>query len=391
MARDGVAVRAEVASAVSSHCRGVEFNVAAVCRDLGISTKTFYKYAARFKQCGIAGFFPDSRRPLTSPTRLPTECEEVLVRVRKEEAGAGWDYGADAVLLRLREHPQLWPFDRPLPARATINRVFESRGQLEKVPKRRPRRTRRFERENVNELWQYDGFCYLMAPEAEVEEVCVLHLSDDCSRTDLALQAARSENGADVWETFCLAVQRYGLPAAVLKDNGTAFSGRRGVWESQFETRLGDLGVRSVTSSIAHPQTCGKNERAHQRVRKWLDRRPPARSLIELQMLLDEYREGFNGRGNRVLEGLTPHQRFDLGPLAGPNGPLAPATQITRHTVSDRGTIGLQGLVIGIGRRHARQRATSFRSGDQVVIFLGDDHVRDLTLDRSRRYQPMDP
>ena len=64
---------------------------------------------------------------------------------------------------------------------------------------------------------------------------------------------------------------------------------------------------------------------------------------------------------------------------------------MTRHTVTDRGTIGLQGLIIGIGRRHARQGATAFRSGDQVVIFVGDDHVRDLTLDRSRRYQPKNP
>ena len=117
-------MRAEVASAVSAHCRGVELNVTAVCRDLGISTKTFYKYAARFKQYGVDGFFPDSRRPRSSPARLPVECEDMLVRVRKEEAELGWDYGADAVLLRLRERPQLWPFDRPLPARATINRVF---------------------------------------------------------------------------------------------------------------------------------------------------------------------------------------------------------------------------------------------------------------------------
>ena len=43
----------------------------------------------------------------------------MLLRVRKEEAGAGFDYGADAVLLRLRGAPQWWPTDRALPSRAT--------------------------------------------------------------------------------------------------------------------------------------------------------------------------------------------------------------------------------------------------------------------------------
>ncbi|MDQ5839986.1 MAG: hypothetical protein M3537_02295, partial [Chloroflexota bacterium] len=106
----------------------------------------------------------------------------------------------------------LWPWDRPLPSRATVNRVFGARGLLVKVPQRRPRRrSRRFQRDQANELWQFDGFDYHLA---EGPMATVLHLSDDCSRVDLALQAVVSENGADVWDTFCLAVARYGLPVA---------------------------------------------------------------------------------------------------------------------------------------------------------------------------------
>ena len=160
----------------------------------------------------------------------------------------------------------------------------------------------------------------------------------------------RSENGQDVWATFCRAVQRYGLPAAVLTDNGTAFSGHRRGWEAKFEARLAALAVRTLTSQVAHPQTCGKVERAHQRVRKWLDRRSPATSLEGLQALLDEYREAFNNRGNQVLDGLSPNQRFDLGPIAAPDGVLDPVTTITSHTVSATGSIGLQTYLIGLGR-----------------------------------------
>lgn len=381
-------MRPEIAAAVAAYVAGSrDFNVTARCREIGISTKTFYKYVARFRAEGVAGFYPDSRRPHTSPARLPAECEDVLVRLRKQEAEAGWDYGADAVLMRLEEQPELWPGPRPLPSRSTINRVFDARGHLDKVPQRRPHRTRRFQRDQVNELWQFDGFDYVLA---DGTVVCVLQLTDDCSRTDLALQAARSENGEDVWATFCLAVSRYGLPAAVLTDNGTAFSGHRRGWSSKFETRLADLAVRTLTSRVSHPQTCGKNERGHQRVQKWLNRRPPASDLAELQALLDQYRAGFNTRRNRLLDKLTPHQRFDLGPIAKPDGVAESATTVTHHRVSTTGSIGLNSYLIGLGRTHAGKPATAFRSGDRVVVFINDDLARELHIDRSRRYQPQD-
>jgi hypothetical protein len=218
----------------------------------------------------------------------------------------------------------------------------------------------------------------------------VLHLTDDCSRVDLALDAVRSENSEDVWATFCRAVARYGLPAAVLNDNGTAFSGLRRGWTSQFEQRLADLAIQAIASSVSHPQTCGKNERAHQRVQKWLRRHPVARDLAELQDLLDTYRAAFNNRRNRVLDGLTPNQRFDLGPLAAPDGAVEPVTHLTAHVVSRTGSIGLCGVLIGLGRRHAGKPATAFRNGDLVTVFIDDQLARQLTIDHTRHYQRQD-
>jgi len=380
-------VDAEVAAAVAAFVEGASMNVAARCRELGIRPKTFYKYVGRFRERGVPGLFPDSRRPLSSPTRLPAAWEDVLVTVRKEEAEAGWDYGAEAVLMRLEEQPDRWPDPGPLPSRATVNRVFEARGVLAKTPQRRPRRRyRRFERTEVNALWQFDGFeCEL----ADGVKVMVLQLSDDCSRVDLALQAVPSENGADVWATFCLAVGRYGLPAQLLTDNGPAFSGKRRGWISDLEQRLAVLAVQAITSRVGHPQTCGKNERAHQRVQKWLARRPPAPDLAELQTLLDSYREAYNDRRNRVLAKLTPNQRFQLGPTAYPVG-LAQTTLLTRHTVSQSGGIGVDGHLIGLGRRHRGKSATCFRNRDYLVVFIDDHLARELIIDRSRRYQPQD-
>lgn len=391
MGKDGVAVRADVAAAVARFLdpEGSGMNVSATCRDLGISTKTFYKYAARFSHEGVEGFYPRSRRPATSPRELDLELEDVLLTVRKQQQDQGWDYGADAVLMLLEDNTDtLWPADVELPSRSTINRVFQRRGVLSPTPKRRPRRRyRRFARDRVNALWQYDGFDYRLATG---KSVVVLHLSDDCSRVDLALNAVTSENSHDVWQTFCVAAERYGLPTQVLSDNGTGFSGKRRGWTSAFEQNLSDLGIKAITSSVNHPQTCGKNERAHQRVRKWLRRQPIAGDIEQLQTLLDAYRAQFNTRRNQVLEGLTPHQRYDLGPTAFPTH-VEVTTHLTRAPVSDRGAVAVDNTLIGLGRAHAARTATVFRTGDHAVIFIDDTLVRELYIDRNRRYQPRHP
>jgi hypothetical protein len=402
MARDGEAVDWALASAVALFVEGDEFNVAARCRDLGVSRQTFYKYVRRFTAEGVDGLRVRSRRPLPSGTSSGTDrtsgsgCgpvqawEEVLVRVRKQEAEAGWDYGAAAVGMRLRERPDLWPQGATrVPSRSTINRVFAARGQLVRTPQRRPRpAVRRFERARPNELWQYDGF-RLGYRLGDRTRPMVLQLIDDCSRLELSLQVATSENHDEVWACFALAVSRYGPPAQMLTDNGTAFSGQRRGWTSQFETNLAALGVESITCQVGHPQTCGKGERAHQRVAKWLARQPVAADREQLQRQLDAYREQYNHRGHQALAGATPQARFDQGPIATPNPDLEAKTVITDHLVTSRGAIGVNGKLIGISRRYTGQTATVFRTRDHLAVFIANRLVGQTTIDRTRRYQPL--
>jgi len=57
--------------------------------------------------------------------------------------------------------------------------------------------------------------------------------------------------------------------------------------------------------------------------------------------------------------------------------------------VSSAGHIGLNGYLIGLGRRHAGKTATTFRNGDIIAAFIDDHLARTLTLDQTHRYQPL--
>lgn len=375
-----------LAAAVASRSRGEVMNVRAVCRSLGVSPKTFYKYLARFDARGVSGLFPDSRRPRTFPTLTPATVEDVIVRARKDLDDAGLDDGADSIAFWITDHPDDWPTAARVPSRATINRILARRGLRRRVPTRAPTsHQRRFEADQPNTRWQMDGFEVVLA---DGRTVVVLHIIDDCSRLDLACHVARSENADDVCDAFTTAVAAYGLPKQLLTDNGTAFSGHRRGWSSQLETQTQALGVHHFTSSVHHPQTCGKIERAHQTARRWLAKHPMPATIPDLQALLEDYRIIYNEHRRKThLGGLTPSQRFALGPLDHPTGTITTPVLVTTPIVSSSGCIGVDGLELGLGRIHTGKITTVFRQGDQLTVFLDRSPIQ-FTLDRTRHYQP---
>ena len=387
MARDGVPVGPELAALVARRAGGEAFDVRAECARVGVSTKTFYKYLARFAVEGVEGFYPRSRRPCTCPTQLDAAVEDAVASARKVLAEDGLDAGAEQIAFWLSDHPESWPQRVRLPSRATINRILTRRGLVVAVPQRRPKRSRhRFEADQPNTMWQLDGFEVTLA---DGKPATVLELIDDCSRLNLALRAASSENGADAWAAVLWAAQRYGLPRRVLTDNGTAFSGARRGWVSNLEENLRTLGVVPITSSVGHPQTCGKCERAHATALKWLRARPAPKTLADLQARLDVYREHYNtARRKTHLGGLTPAQRFALGPLDGPGDhprPWPVTTQTAR--VSASGCIGIDGHLLSVGRKHAGATVTVIKQHRQVVVLDGHQLLTEFTLKSHRGYQ----
>ena len=251
-------------AAVMAFVAGEAMNVSQVCRECGITPKTFYKYAGRCRLEGLAGFEARSRRPLTSPARTPVVLEDAIVALRKELAEDGHDHGAATIQWHLGRDRR---FGRAVPSVATVHRILQRRGFVTPQPHKRPKGSWcRFEAPAPNEMWQIDATGWTIATGVAT----VFNIVDDHSRVVCRSRAVQAATGEAAWITFCEAAQRWGFPAGVLSDNGLCFSGKLRGFEVLFEANLRDGGIRPITGRGYHPQTTGKVERFQQTLKKWL-------------------------------------------------------------------------------------------------------------------------
>jgi transposase InsO family protein len=271
----------------------------------------------------------------------------------------------------------------------TINRVLQRRGLIVPQPQKRPRSSwHRFAYVERNGCWQMDAFQWRLA---DGTPCAIFEALDDCTRLELDTRAAAGETSKGALACFLTAVEAYGVPAKLLSDNGTAFSGRRRGWISRLEREAVALGVKVVTSTPGHPQTCGKNERAHQTCQLWLAHQPTATTLAELQLQLDHYRQLYNTiRPHQALGGRTPAEAAQSAPLAlpGPPPPPDPAPPtVAQRWVGPNGALTFKNHLIYVGRRYTRRQLTIISAGDHVQVLNGRTLLRELDLDPTRRYQ----
>lgn len=154
----------------------------------------------------------------------------------------------------------------------------------------------RFEREASNELWQAD-FKKFGPRQTRVETFNVL---DDATRFCLVSQVVPNQTLEALWNALWEAFGSYGLPQAILTDNGSAFRNTTWRW-SNFDLRLMLLGIQPCHGRPYHPQTQGKVERFHGTMQCELGR-------VTLQtQALKEFRDRYNwARPHEALDMKTP-------------------------------------------------------------------------------------
>jgi putative transposase len=371
---------------------GVRVSAAAFAREHGVSARTVYRHRARVLAEGQ--WRQRSRRPHHSPRTTPAELDAWIVKLR---ADLGADNGADFIRDALGDiHARTGPAWR-VPSRSTINRVLARHELLVRNPAKRPRSSyRRFSYARPRDCYQIDATEVALAGGATM---VVFDVLDDCTRTLVACHAAPAETTQAAIAAITKAVQAHGAPALVLSDNGTAFTSRRTQPGSLsgFVRTLLEQGIRPINSSPYHPQTCGKVERHHQTLKKWLRTQPCPATITDLQQLLDRYRTHYNHqrRHSALADRRTPHQAWTAAASLG--GPTSPPiqTDATLHSckVDTNGKVRLgHGHRTSIGRAHAGTTITAIRDSDHVTIYTTDGQpIGHLHIDPTKRHHTLTP
>jgi transposase InsO family protein len=300
--------------------------------------------------------------------------------------------GLDAGARTIAHH--LVPLVDQVPSVATIWRILSRQGLVSPQPHKRPRSSFiRFQADLPNQLWQADITLWQLANGTQVE---ILNVLDDHSRLLVASDSQARFRAADVLRTFIAAGQDHGLPESLLTDNGAVFTANSRRGKVVLESELDRLGVQGKHSTPYHPQTCGKVERFHQTLKKFLAKQVPPTSVAILQLQLDTFRSYYNHqRPHRALDGRTPLIAFNARLKAGPKTPLAATHFRVRHDRIDScGRVTLRYLSrlrhIAVGRAYARRRVTLLVADGEVRVLAEDGSlIRELTLDADRVYQPL--
>ncbi len=354
----------------------------------GISRAWVYELVKRFRAGGYAALEPRSRRPTSCPHQHGPAVEAAILELRAALIAAGHDGGAATIAHHLRGRVA------PVPAVSTIWRILSRHGLITPEPHKRPRASFiRFEAALPNELWQTDATHWQLADGSSVE---ILNMIDDHSRLLVASVAFATVKAADVVAVFYAAAAGVGYPAALLSDNGAVFSGRSRKGKVLLETELERLGIRATHSTPYHPQTCGKVERFHQTLKRYLAKQAPAQSLGHLQLQLDTFRPYYNQhRPHRALGWRSPLVAFNARLKARPAGALAPAHfRVRQDRVDTNGTVTLRYQSklrhIAVGRVNKHQPVRLLVAGDQVRVIREDGSLlRELTIDPGRDYQSL--
>lgn len=356
-------------------------NVSAFCRDHGISRDRFYAIRRRYEAEGEAGLEPRSRAPHRVANRTSDDVEDQIVRLRKDLVELGVDAGPATIGYHLAGvlDPRA-----SVPSEATIWRILSRRGFIVADPAKSPKKTyRSFAAERANECWQIDDTGWELADGTEVKIVDVL---DDCTRTCVASQAVASCTGTEALDAMATGAARWGWPERFLSDNARAF-------RHTLARSLGELGIDAGHSRIYHPQTCGKVERFHQTLKKWLTARPAATTIAELQTHIDAFVDYYNHqRPHRGINRQIPAQLWATTPRSGPAGhPITTPTRISTNTVSSGAVQPFADVVISLGAAHNGHQATTIITGTQAHVFINGHLVRTLTIDPTRKRQPLYP
>jgi transposase InsO family protein len=200
---------------VAAHQRR-EGSMQELCTRFGISRKTGYKILERYWRDGPESLRDQTRAPRCHPNQTPPEIEARILRVRKRHP----TWGSKKILATLEREGT----GTDWPARSTVDEVLKRAGLVVERRRRRrqyPKTAPTVAADSANAVWSadYKGWFRL----GDGTRCDPLTINDAFSRYSLCCAALLSPKLDDVKIVFEACFREYGLPGAMLTDNGPPF------------------------------------------------------------------------------------------------------------------------------------------------------------------------
>ena len=281
--------------------------MAKLCRQYGISRQNGYKWVKRYREEGVDGLQDQSRRPLGSRVQASGE---VVLQVLELRQKRGWGPKKLRELLRrkLRRRDQA-----TVPSIRTIARIIARAGFVKKrkrltLPAGRATLAPAPNVQAPDDLWTVDFKGWWRAQNGERCEP--LTVRDAHSRYVLRAKLLGSTATVAVRPEFQRLFEQYGLPKAILSDNGSPFACTTAPGGlSELSAWWVSLGIQVIHSRPGCPQDNGGHERVH--VDMLNLERASAPSRQAQQVLCDEWQREFNHvRPHEALAMKTPAQVY---------------------------------------------------------------------------------
>jgi len=314
------------------------YSMVELCDMYGISRKAGYKWTQRYVEEGVEGLKDRSRAPKSCPHRTEERIVEALLAARREHPR----WGPRKLLAYLERRKPKWAW----PAASTAGDILRRAGLVE--PRRRRRRGPPARRPTVeatvpNDVWTIDfkgefrtgdhRYCY------------PLTVADRCSRYVLGCKALLSTEFAGAQPALESRFREYGLPRAILSDNGAPFSSPAICGLSRLSVWWLKLGIEPLLIQPSHPEQNGSHERMHREL-KAETTRPPAGNLAAQQRRFDAFLKLFNEvRPHEALGQRPPAELYEKSPRAYPGHleEIAYPGHFEVRRVQSRGEISWQG------------------------------------------------
>lgn len=271
--------------------------IAELCREYSISRQTAYKWLARYKNG--ENMSDKSHEPFTKPFKTPPETEELFLSLREEHPTWG--------PRKLRRYYADKGVEN-LPAPSTVAAILKRSGYISEEASRAHTAYKRFEYDRPNELWQmdYKGHFEML----NGMRCHPLTITDDHSRFNLCTQAECCEMWSVTKPNLIRVFRTYGLPKAILCDNGKPWGDNHGGY-TFFDVWMMQMNILPIHGRMLHPQTQGKEERYHRTFKEDVLARIPIRDLNHAQEEFDKFRNCYNyERPHGALSLDTPAKHY---------------------------------------------------------------------------------